>query len=70
MTTWNRDDSDLTTVLGLNSTTVGNIRITGNTIGHSSDTDILTFAETTLDITSPNVDINTQQSHNLLPVLT
>ena len=58
MTTWNRDDSDLTTVLGLNSTTVGNIRITGNTIGHSSDTDILTFAETTLDITSPNVDIN------------
>ena len=58
MTTWNRDDSDLTTVLGLNSTTVGNIRITGNTIGHSTDTDILTFAETTLDITSPNVDIN------------
>ncbi|MBU46221.1 MAG: hypothetical protein CMD28_02220 [Flavobacteriales bacterium] len=58
MTTWNRDDSDLTTVLGLNSTTVGNIRITGNTIGHSSDTDILTFAENTLDITALNVDIN------------
>ena len=50
MTTWNRDDSDLSTSTGLASTTVGNIRITGSTVGHISDTNVLTFAENTLDV--------------------
>ena len=52
MTTWNRDDSDLSTLTGIASTTVGNLRLTGSTIGHISDTDILTFSANTLDITA------------------
>ena len=58
MTTWNRDDSDLSTSTGLASTTVGDIRITGNTVGYIGDTDILAFSENTLDINAANVDIN------------
>ena len=50
MTTWNRDDSDLSTSTGISSTTIGTVRITGNTIGLTSDTDLLSLADNTLTI--------------------
>lgn len=50
MTTWNRDDSDLSTLTGISSTTIGTVRITGNTIGLTSDTDLLSLADNTLTI--------------------
>ena len=52
MANWNRDDSDLAVTTGVSSTSVGNVRITGNTIGLSSDTDILTLADNTLTVTA------------------
>ena len=52
MTTWNRDDSDLVLQSGISSTTVGSVRITGTTIGHTGDTDILNFAANTLTLTA------------------
>ena len=50
MTTWNRDDSDLSTLTGISSTTVGSVRITGNTIGLTSDTDLLSLADGSLTV--------------------
>ena len=50
MTTWNRDDSDLSTLTGISSTTVGSVRITGNTIGLTSDTDLLSLADGALTV--------------------
>ena len=58
MTTWNRDDTDLSTLTGIASTTVGSLRLTGTTIGHISDTDILTFASNSLTITTPDLYID------------
>ena len=58
MTTWNRDDSDLSTLTGIASTTVGNLRLTGSTLGHISDTDILTFSANTLAITASNLNLD------------
>ena len=58
MTTWNRDDTDLSTLTGIASTTVGSLRLTGTTIGHISDTDILNFASNSLTITTPDLYID------------
>jgi hypothetical protein len=58
MTTWNRDDTDLSTLTGIASTTVGSLRLTGTTIGHISDTDILAFASNSLTITASDLHIN------------
>ena len=51
MATWNRDDSDLAVTTGVASTTVGSIRITGTTIGLDSNTDILSFESSVLNVT-------------------
>ena len=58
MTTWNRDDTDLSTLTGIASTTVGSLRLNGTTIGHISDTDILTFASNSLTITASDLHID------------
>ena len=55
MTTWNRDDTDLSTLTGIASTTVGSLRLTGTTIGHISDTDILNFSSNQLEIKASNI---------------
>ena len=50
MTTWNRDDSDLTVLTGISTTTIGTVKITNNNIGLTTDTDLLSLTDNTLTV--------------------
>ena len=50
MTTWLRDDSDLTSSTGINSIDIGSVRISNTNIGTTGDTDILSFTANTLTV--------------------
>ena len=58
MATFLRDDSDLSVLTGVASTTVGSIRLTGTTIGLESDTDLMTLGSSLLDVNAANIDFN------------
>tara|TARA_B100000519_G_scaffold16372_1_gene12090 strand:- start:10563 stop:13040 length:2478 start_codon:yes stop_codon:yes gene_type:complete len=58
MATFLRDDSDLSVLTGVASTTVGSIRLTGTTIGLESDTDLLTLGSSLLDVNAANIHFN------------